>query len=467
MLIEQVIQKSDLIFLKGAAKVGKLTFSLFSIVNYLPDPSCLVLSGVSKPLLSKRFKAMRHLEDEKLLSGLDSAKRFSLKEGYVELVDMHGSNLLIDDIKTIFQRNKVSVLVIHRIDLFFDIHQVEEAKEFLDSLVSLRSELGIKVFITALVSNDVHDFMEDLVENYVDTSLHVKKESTPIIEVTNSIFPAFPNIFSFQKIGQQLVLKPVVKQDSSLVASLPSAGLEEIESASKVVVLAAENEHVVSLSQYIFDRKDFSLKISNSLSETVHSILQNPRLIIYNPADNEFDLKLCQVIKDNKLSSKLIYLVNKGYVRVEDKIKAVNLGCEDVLSVNFNFEEYILSIEKSLKESFYSSLVSQLPENLVVNNQKQFFDIVDNLAEERVFFCTVRLKSNIPEDLLLAQTRKKDFMFYSEGFVIFCLINLSEEQVQPFLNKVNALLERSSSYIISDIEVVGCLNWQEEKNKVL
>ncbi len=463
MEIESAIKKSDLILVKGGAKVGKLTFSLFAIMNYLSNSSVMLFSPLSNPLLLKRLSAMKHLEDKRLLKTLDSLKTLSLKDDFKTLVEDYGSHLIIDDIKKSIKKNDINTLVFHRFELFFGIHQPREVNEFIQELVYLKDELGLKIFITYLTASNEQSFLDDVLESATDVSLFIKKElSHPVVEIKNSIFPVQPSVFSFNFQNNALSLLP-----SSPDGTFQSQGeVKQEQKVDKTILLATDDESLIKLNNYIFSKPNLTLEIASSMAEIVQKTLQEPDLIIYKSFSTKFDLEICRIIKKNNLKSKVMYLIEQDYVRFEDKIAASNAGCEEVLSRNFIFEEYILSIEKVLKNAFYTSLSYQLPENKIMQNNKQFCEVVDNLIEEKILFSIVKITTNIPKDEIVSQVRKKDIVFYENGQVVFCLVNLSKNMVKTFLEKITALALSSKGYELEFVETIDSLSWRERKEKV-
>lgn len=460
MEIKDAIKKSELTLIEGDKKIGKLTFALFSVANFLNGSNLIIFSPLPKPLMLKRLESIAYLGDEKIINIIKSTKLLCMKENIKELKIRFGNQFMIEDIKKGVEKYESRCVIFHRFDLFFEIQEREDAEEFMEKMITLKEKYQLKLFITSSTTQN-NNYINDLLENYTDINLLVQKNDIIKISVQNSIFPIQPSKFIFILEKNHLLLKPIemIKENSPLEK-------KSKEQINKKVLLISQDEKLIKLHKFLFRKDIFQLDIATTLTETIQKILERPDLIIYNPHDDSYGLEVCNIIKKNNLQSKLIYIVNKNHVRNEDKMSAIHAGCYEVVPKNFTFEEYILILEKALNNNFYTSLIKQLPSHKkVIKNLKHFCDIIDNFWQNGLCFTIVLAKTNINKEKIIPKIREKDIIFYDNGYIAICLLNMLKAKASIIIDKIKSSFNQEKE-IFEVVTITDAITYKEEKNKV-
>ncbi len=462
MTIENAIKKSELILTEGENKSGKLTFALFATANIFSDRSLVMFSSFPKSLMLKRLSAIADLGDKKVVNIINSMKILCLKENFKELKRRFGYKFMIEDIKRVIEKDSCKTLLFHRLDLFFEIQERDDAEQFIEELIEVKELYDIRLLITSSAPNNPNNFINEILENYTDMNLYIEKENRIEIKVQSSIFPVHHLRYLFQLENKTLELKPLKDNKTNLVTQETQA-----EKPLKKILLISQDKELINLHRFLFERKGYSFETASTLSETIQKILKGPDLIIYNPPDESYDLEVCTIVKNNNLKSKLIYIVNKDYVRQSDKMNAVNAGCYEIYSKNFIFEEYILTLERIIQNHFYTTLIQQLPsQKETIKSIRHFCNIIDGFSHNRIYASIISAKTNIPKEILFSKIREKDIMFYDENIVIFCLISLRKERAKTVIDKMRAITDDTKEYFFKIGHIIDTTMWKEHKEEI-
>ncbi|WP_187646923.1 response regulator transcription factor [Nitrosophilus labii] len=463
MTIENAIKKSELVSIEGENKSGKLTFSLFITANIFYDNSLVMFSSFPKSLMLKRLSAIAYLGDKKVANIINSMNILCLKENFKELKRRFGYKFMIEDIKRVIEKDSCKTLLFHRLDLFFEIQERDDAEQFIEELIEIKELYDIKLLITSSASNNPNNFINEILENYTDMNLYIEKENRIEIKVQSSIFPVQHLRYLFQLENKTLKLKPLKENETSNLVTQET----QAEKPLKKILLISQDTELINLHRFLFDRESYIFDTASSLSETIQKILEGPDLIIYNPPDESYDLEVCTIIKNNNLRSKLIYIVNKEYVRQSDKMNAINAGCYEIFSKNFIFEEYILTLERIIQNHFYTTLIQQLPNNMeIIKNLQHFCNIIDGFWHNRIYASIISAKTNISKEILFSKIREKDIMFYDEKRVIFCLISLRKEIAKTVIDKMKAFTDETKENFFETEHIIDTTIWKEHKEEI-
>jgi len=438
MVLNDVIQKSDIITIQGNKKIGKLTLSLFETKG----KESLIFSTYKKHIFLKRINAIANLKDENIQNAIASLNFLALKPGWEEYKNKFGYNFLKEDIKRAVSKHNPKYIIFHRFDLLFDIHEFDQIPSLMEFLIILKKEFYCKIFIT-LTQNESNKKIIETIEDFADLNLTITKNNHRIIEVKNSIYPIESDLYAF------------IYKDGKI--EIKSKKETVIKTQKKIyVLLITENEHLINLHKYIFAKQNFFLDIAKGISETISKILSGPDIIIYSPSDEKLDTSVCTTIKEQKLHSKLIYILNSSYVRSEDKINAITSGCYDVFPENFSFEEYIIDIEKLLNLNFYTSLIKNV-KRYTIDNKEQFCGLIDSLYKERIFFTV--LEFHYKKTDIETKLRKHDLIYYDEKSkkYIIVLLNLRKQNIHKVTDKIEGL---------SEYKAFECFEWNKYKKEM-
>jgi len=431
MTINEAILKSDIIMIEGQNKVGKLTFSLFlSLQN---KKNITVISSLQKKLMSKRLQSIKAINNEKLNSVIDNINLLCLKEDWETIKYKYGLDFIIEDIKRIIEENNTEILILHRPDLMFTSHEIEIAKWYIEKVVDLCNEYKIKLFITT----DENTFVGNFCENFSDINFLIEKneESIRTIKIKHTLYPLHETEFIFQREKNTLKLTKSIKQE-----------IIKPENKKEFSILVVTNdEYLKKLHQYIFG-KEFKLDFASDINEIIAKLLKNPDIVVFNPQKDEIDTQICETVKNENLSTKIIYISNKDYIRTKDKMNLFSAGCYELISKNFLIEDYILLIEKLTNNFFYSKKISLFPYQKITKSKTSFEKIVNSLYEERIYFTVIIGKTS--NDEIFNKIRPLDII-YKNDKTSLCLIDVNKKL---YFDTIKSKLNIEEEKIIEAIE---------------
>ncbi|QCI28877.1 hypothetical protein [Caminibacter pacificus] len=438
MELINAIKKSEIVLTQGENKSGKLTFSLFLLSNIDLNSKTLILSTIPKSLMNKRIKTIEDLNDQKINTLLQNTEYLCLKENWEEIKAKYGFDFLIEDIKHIIFDTKPDSIIFHRADLMFSEEEYEYAKWFIDSLIELKEEINFKLLITSKKDT----IIQKVIENYCDIDFEIEKKEKRIVNIISSLFPITPLSYIFEK-QKELVLIPHEKEN------VPSSQYNNKTIDNKMLIMS-QNEYLIKLNKYLFE-KIFNIEIATSITQSISKLLENPEIVIYNPPEKDLNFEMCHIVKDKGINSNIIYILNKDYVRVDDKMQAVYAGCYDVMPKNFNIEEYIFTIEKLTKNFFYTEKINHLPKQREIKNFEHFCKILETFYNERIYFTL--FIGETEEVNILQKVRNHDIVFKDGQKTYICFINSNKEVFEKGIkNKIKA----------KNYTLIEAIEWKEK-----
>jgi len=437
MELINAIKKSEIVLTQGENKSGKLTFSLFLLSNIDLNSKTLILSTIPKSLMNKRIKTIEDLNDQKINTLLQNTEYLCLKENWEEIKAKYGFDFLIEDIKHIIFDTKPDSIIFHRADLMFSEEEYEYAKWFIDSLIELKEEINFKLLITSKKDT----IIQKVIENYCDIDFEIEKKEKRIVNIISSLFPITPLSYIFEK-QKELVLIPHEKEN------VPSSQYNK--TIDNKMLIMSQNEYLIKLNKYLFE-KIFNIEIATSITQSISKLLENPEIVIYNPPEKDLNFEMCHIVKDKGINSNIIYILNKDYVRVDDKMQAVYAGCYDVMPKNFNIEEYIFTIEKLTKNFFYTEKINHLPKQREIKNFEHFCKILETFYNERIYFTL--FIGETEEVNILQKVRNHDIVFKDGQKTYICFINSNKEVFEKGIkNKIKA----------KNYTLIEAIEWKEK-----
>jgi hypothetical protein len=444
MELINAIKKSEFNIIEGESKAGKLTFSLFAL-SKLEIKNTLIISSINKSIIQKRLNNLKNIQDNNFQIILKNIQLYALKNNWENIKALYGFDLLIEDLSKLITDKNPPALIFHRPDLIFSEIEFEYAKIFIEKLIELKNKLNFKLFITSNIDSVISNFCE----NYTDINFLIKNEDyIRKIIIKNSIFPLKYYECHFLLKNNVFVLNPVEKQKNELKIENKS----KIKQKSKMLVIS-QNEHFIQLHKYLFE-KYFDLSFASTIGEVISKIMQNPDIIIYQTEEEKPDTTVCTLVKENKLNSKIIYFINKNFIRTEDKMEINYMGCYEIIPKIFNLEEYIYILEKALNNHFYTPIIHKLPSFKHVNSPKHFCDIIENLYNEKIFFSVIKLYENI-DDNIKTKLRTHDIVFKTENITCIVLIDMTKYFFEKKLKE---------KFNVNDYKIIEATEWKENKD---
>ena len=426
MNLENSLKKSDFILVEGDKKSGKLLFSINESIKENKE-KILILSTYSKYILQKKLETFKNLKIDNLTTSISKIKILTLKENWPEIKSTYGLDFLLKDIIHAIEKYQPDTLILHRFDLFFDNHEINELKIFLEKIIKIKQQNSIKLFFT--ISNASNNLIKEIIENFSDINLEIKlKNNQRIIEVKHSIYPLKYITYDYLIKNNTIMLKPIIKKETEIIIK------ENNKHLKKKILIITKNKDLKNTLFYIFNNEFFEVEIAKNTSEIINKTLNNPDLIIYNPFDEEIDFNVCSTIKENKLKSKLIYITNQIYIRSEDKILGISQGCYEIFPYNFNIFEFISEIEKIFQLNFYTLKASKIKYFKFITNKNMFCAILEELYKEKMFFTFIKIISNYKIDINLL--RQTDFVYQEDNKYYIILTHTRLINTENIIKKI-------------------------------
>lgn len=442
MNIIEILQKSDIALIEGESKSGKLTFALYSYSQTEKIDKIIIISSIQKKLMEKRINSLKNLNNNKLNKILETIELFCLKENWLEIKASYGFDFIYEDIERIILNSKSDAVILHRPDLMFSQDEYDYARLFLEKFIEIANNNGKKIFITS----DKDQFITDFLENYTDISFIIKKyNNIRKIFIKHSLYPIDSNEYKFILENKNLILENFSQE------KIENIEPQQVNIAKKTLLLVSEDERFISINKYIFENY-FNIDIASNLSEVINKIAQKPDIVIYQDKHTSADFNICNTVKKLSQNSKIIVILNKEYIRTEDKMDAIQLGCCEILPKFFNLEEYILSIEKSINNFFYSNKIKLLPPQKISTSYENFCKNIQSLYKEKIFFSVIKTKEFNKE--IIKKLRNHDILFINEknNYLHLALINVTKEM---FEKRLKDKLELKNYHFTEAIEWDG------------
>lgn len=418
MEITKKIKESESIIIEGDKKIGKMTLALYfsklieeSATLVSPLPTTKVVKKIE--VLSESFKIFNDLEN--FLSA------FSLREDWVSIKNEYGYKYILKDLEHFISHQKNRVMIFHKIGSLFDYSDRDFIEDFLAELLSF----GItykKKFIFTLNTNDVNYDM--ISRHLVDNSdLYLKMYMTEAIRNVDILYSLTP-------ITQQEYL---FMGEDSILSLKSKSTLNNISGEHKdiSIVFISSNPHSQQLHKYLLDKDNIDLIIADNISNSLSAMLQNPDYLIFEQEGDKVELSACEISKQNNLNTQILYIVNKKFVRIDDRMKAKDLGCVDMIKIDENVMNYILELEKYFNLVFYKKLPDEHISHRY-NNVEEFKNHIQEVLNKRGVFTLVKVKNILLEEDF-SSFREYDKVLVTENYSVIFILNILKSNVETIL----------------------------------
>jgi archaellum biogenesis ATPase FlaH len=428
MLLENGIEKSQVILVYGEPRIGKLLFSLFAITHYLHSPHTAFFSPIAEDLMERRFEGIKEVKDGLINNFLESPQfsPFFFKENYPELKKQYNPLLLLEDIKKAVDITNSKVLILHRFEYFFEIQEFDEAEEFFQELVKFVQLKGFKLFLTTSPSERFVN-IPDLIDSYLELRVDIEiEEDKRVADVKYTVHPLAEKIYYFKRGERGLELVP--------------RNMEVLESQKQYSVsIHSSDPWIEKTIRYLLHPSKFKIFEGCKTPDFIQAICKGYEIIFFYDENRELDLDYCRIIKENNLPSRIIYILNKEFVRGGDRISAVDEGCYELLPRTFGIEDVVLTLKRIVGDDFYNINALRLPTSNLLPSKKELCEVVHTLLDGRIFFSFVEAKVEGDPENLVRVMRKSDYLAEDGGMVYMVFLNarkeILEEVVLPSLSK--------------------------------
>jgi len=443
MQIVDALQRADFILIEGPKKIGKLTLGLFCADACQKSEQILIISAFPKELFKKRLEMIAALKDPRLTEAIESSAYLCAKPNFHDLKIKYGIDYMVEDIRRALLEHESQSLILHRVDMLFEVNEKEMAEEFFAQLVEMTKKHGVKLYATITTDEADIYYLKDLFENLTDISFYIDKKRT--VKIKHSIFPIEQATYRLAHEGDHLKLENLTDKTSI---------------GYKNVLLIANNQRFVDLNGYLFTEEKVDLIVAKNFSQALEHILDEPHMTIYDQSDNgDLDLSLCKTITLKHLDTKALLILGRDYIRADDKLLISNTGCFDLLPKNFFVREYLSLVQRALETDFYAKKLKNLhkPPKLTENIQ-QLCRYINRLYNARIFFSILILKKEAPAGTVATHIREGDAVAEDENRLVIVLLDIRKENIPEILHKFSPFGEV--------LEYFDALEYKELRTKV-
>jgi len=412
MEIFHKLQESESIVIEGDRRIGKLTFALYLLKKKYTKIS--FISPLTSNQVAKRFEAISQsfIEFAEIDSFIDA---YSFREDWIDLKNEYGFKYLLQDLEYFIDTNPNEIIVFHRIGHIFEYSDRDLIEYFFTTLLSY----GIKhkKKLVFLIGTDIVNY--DLVSHYLvessDLYLRVNKSGdVREIEVLFALTPILDAKYIFESKHKKLFL--FTKEKSGYVNKNVS------------VVVISKDPKIQRINKYLLEKPQIELNIIDSIADALEAILQNPDYLLYFGEDNKINPSICELNHKYDLYTKILYLLNREFIRVDDRLKLIDKGCVDLLNFNMPTINYVLEISKYIQINFYK--INIIKDDVKLETKEEVIDFISYLLNERILFTIIKIDSKLEK---VDYLREYDKYIEFENYNIIIFVNLLKHELKRIM----------------------------------
>jgi len=412
----QKLLESESVIIEGDRKVGKFTAALYMITKKFSTVS--VVSPFNKNKIEKKISTLStsFLNLENLNEVLDV---YSFREDWVFIKNEYGFDYLLKDFEYFISKQPNEVIIFHRVGAYFEYADRDLIEDFFTELLSYGIKYKKKLVFTLNSDSVNYDLISYYLLELSDLYMKIEKHGEyREIEILFALTPIVTPSYIFTSNSKKLLLES--KDDSTYLNKNIS------------VILISKNQYIKDFHEYLLSKEGIELTVVDSISDILESILKNPDYIIFSEETLEKDFSICEIPKKYDLYTKILYLINQNFLRVDDRLDAIQRGCSDVLNFKIQKIRYVLELAKYLHKAFYKIDVIYNKEQL--NNKLELLNFVKFLLSEKALFTIIKVDENINSNDYLRPYDKYVYL-ENEGYGVLVLINLLKDEVSDILFK--------------------------------
>ncbi len=436
-------QSLSSVLISGERQSGKLTFALY-FASQLTHKSVTLISPFDQSVFKKKREENSWLNSN-LQPVLEDIYTFHFRKSWKDLKKRYGYGFLIKDIEKIINRAD-EFIIFHRLDKFFEIQNANEIENFLFNIFNIVQAAGKKIIFTFKAGDSRSRYMRDYFDKNIDSEFVISKRPYEAkardVEMVFSLFSVKHSSFSFELDN---------RKNKFILAPRSSEECSDYKIKTCRVVLASRSSELIGIVKYLFGIDNFELKlVDSSLPEMIRIIKDEPQLIIFNPLEDKSITELNKISKVVRNSNiKVIFISSRLVMRRQDKAEILRNGFCDIHERGFYIEDLVLSVERALGQSFYSSEIKKVPnKTYVVYDKKTFSRLLIAFLCKHLFFTVFKFKyqSSLSEDDVrknLGRSFDAAFINKSENIIYLFLVNTSAVNADVIEAKFSAVDPKS------------------------
>lgn len=440
MTLEQVASSAEFILIEGDRGSGKNMLSTFFAASSHLDQAAMIVTTPEETYYKKQEIARNMMKED----SFKFTHILLLSEGWKQTKRQLGLKFIIHDIEKLLDTTGAKVLYIQRIDLLFDMMDQLDSFEIISDIARLVLSRKVKTIVSLLKPSDNYLSIHDALLNYADLTLSISQDNHQkgrLVHVVASFYPLEHSVYSF--VYRDNGFELYEKRNESLLDTVPAAP-REIKPAVSIadvkpkkkgtidILVVSQNDPVAQWNEYLFGNlARVSLRRFRELPGMPDEIWAQSDVVIYCNEKMESIFNFYTEAKLHNPMVKTIGMLTRGFVRAEDKADAHQLGASEIFGKNIRILDYVLGIEKTLGDSFYSNNIHKSIHASMVDSSMNFVDLIEEALKLRRIF-TVFVFSYTAA----FQNERLDTVFREED-----LAYLDEENRKLYLLFINAQKE--------------------------
>jgi hypothetical protein len=430
----------------GGRRSGKLTFALY-FASQLTQKPIVLISPFSQRYFNDEWKTDALLSST-LGPTLKNIKTHDFRDDWNILEKNHGYSFLLKYIEKLINESH-ELIIIHRINEFFENQTAMEIENFLFSLLAIVQASEKIVIFTVDIKNKntayIHDFFKHNIDSEFAISSISNKTKARTIELVFSILATQHEQFSFELNSSTQQFKLIPKD------ALPKV----VNKQYPRIILASQSPKLERITRYLFEKNQYEfIQIEPYLTEVIQALSDDPQLIIFNPSIylSPTDLTTIGALLKSS-STRVIFISPNPTLRRRDKEDIRSKGFPVVQEGDFYIEDFIYSLEHALDHPFYSTELKKIPNRTyVVYEPTKFNQFIVSFLCKGLFFTIFKFKTLSPiaeEDVKKNLARAFDVAYINKDkhLIYLFLVNTS--------SKNSASIESKFSAISPEIQLIG------------
>jgi len=415
MEIFQKIKESESIVLDGDKKIGKLTFLLHVLKKRYTKIS--FVTPLSSNKITKKLETLSRsfLEFNDLKDFIDV---FSFREDWIFIKNEYGFNYLLQDLEYFISSQPNDIIVFHRIGSLFDYADRDLIDDFFNHILSYGIKYKKKLIFTVVKEAINYDLISQYLIEASDLYLKIDKAGdVREVEILYALSPILDHIYIFENKHKKLFL--FTKEKSGYKKTNIS------------VIVISKNKQIQRLHKYLLEKPQIELTMVDTISDSLEAILKNPDYLIFSQEEEQkVNFSICELSTKHNLYTKTLYLINKPFIRVDDRLKAIEKGCVDVVNFQIQKMHYILELAKYLQNTFYKTSI--IHDTKGIDTKEEVLEYIKYLLEERILFTVLKIDGKLEK---LDYIREYDKYVELEEYNIVIFVNLLKDEVEHILFK--------------------------------
>jgi hypothetical protein len=160
--------------------------------------------------------------------------------------------------------------------------------------------------------------------------------------------------------------------------------------------------------------------------------------VVYYEEDKILNKDRLTDIKTFFPNAKILYRINKDFIREYDIEEFKKMGVDEVLAKNFDIKKYVNRFEKYIGKNFYTDRVKAILNDKKELSHDKFLKYIEQLNKNHIIYNSIGVeRDRIISDTKLSDFRKGDFYHYDKvhNMMVFVFLDVFKDGANKLLHK--------------------------------